>query len=130
MEYESVVQYWLAAAADDLAAAEHLFKAGAYTHALFIAHMYLEKTLKALVVRRAGKQAPASQNLRDLAEASGIGLTLEQEGFLVRVTEYSTKTRYPDLGFQFKRQCTRELCEEELTNIEAFGRWIKAILQS
>jgi HEPN domain-containing protein len=130
MDYEEVVQYWLTAADDDLKAAEHLYQARDYTHALFIAHMYLEKTLKALVVRRTGHQAPASHNLRYLAEVSGIGLNLEREGFLVRVTEYSTRTRYPDMGFQFKRQCTRELCQEELTNIEAFGRWIRAILSS
>ena len=106
MEYEEVVQYWLTAAADDLKAAEHLYQARDYTHALFIAHLYLEKTLKALVVRRTGHQAPASHNLRYLSGKGSLALNAEQLAFLARVTEYAIKTRYPDMERQFKRQCT------------------------
>jgi HEPN domain-containing protein len=130
MDVEKIVQYWLATAADDLTAAEHLFESGDYPHALFFGHLYLEKMLKAQVVRQTEQHAPLSHNLRYLAEKGGLDLTLEQEAFLVRVTEYSIKTRYPDMALQFKRQCTREFCNPELRQIREFGRWIKEIVMS
>ena len=55
-----------------------------------------------------------SHNLRYLAQQSGLDLTKDQEAFLVRVTEYSIKARYPDMALEFKRQCTRVFCDAEL----------------
>ena len=103
MNVAKVVQYWLTTAADDLIAAEHLFHSDDYTHALFFAHLYLEKVLKAPVVQATGEHAPISHNLRYPAEKGDLELSAEQLAFLARVTEYAIKTRYPDMELQFKR---------------------------
>jgi HEPN domain-containing protein len=125
MNVDEIVQYWLTTAAEDLVAAEHLFESKDYTHALFFGHLYLEKLLKAQVVERTRQHAPLSHNLRYLAEKGDLGLTQTQESFLVRVTEYSIKARYPDMDRQFRRQCTREFCHAEIVQIREFGTWIK-----
>jgi len=130
MDVERVVQYWLTTAADDWTAAEHLFQSGDYPHALFFAHLYLEKLLKALIVRSTGEHAPISHHLRYLAERGGLDLTPEQKAFLVRVTEYAVRTRYPDMALQFKRQCTREFCAAEMRQIREFGAWVERMLKS
>jgi len=130
MNVEKVVRYWLATAADDLTAAEHLLQSGDYTHALFFAHLYLEKVLKAQVVRATGEHAPISHNLRYLAEKAGLELSTEQLAFLARVTEYAIKARYPDMELQFKRQCTQEFCSSELKAIKEFGRWVEKMATS
>lgn len=130
MDVEKVVQYWLTTAADDLTAAEHLFQSDDYTHALFFAHLYLEKMMKAQVVQATGEHAPISHNLRYLAEKGGLKLSTEQLAFLARVTEYGIKTRYPDMELQFKRQCTQEFCVAELKEIKEFGKWIKKMMTS
>jgi len=130
MDVERAVQYWLTTATDDLIAAEHLFQSGDYTHALFFAHLYLEKVLKAQVVRATGEHAPISHNLRYLAEKGGLALSAEQLAFLIRVTEYAVRTRYPDMELQFKRQCTQEFCAEELKEIKEFGAWIEKMVTS
>jgi len=130
MDVEKAVQYWLTTAAEDLIAAEHLFQSGDYTHALFFAHLYLEKVLKAQVVRATGEHAPISHNLRYLAEKGGLALSAEQLAFLIRVTEYAVRTRYPDMELQFKRQCTQEFCAEELKEIKEFGAWIEKMVTS
>lgn len=130
MDVEKAVQYWLTTAAEDLIAAEHLFQSGDYTHALFFAHLYLEKVLKAQVVRATGEHAPISHNLRYLAEKGGLALSAEQLAFLIRVTEYAVRTRYPDMELQFKRQCTQEFCAEELKEIKEFGAWIEKMVRS
>jgi HEPN domain-containing protein len=130
MDVSEIVRYWLATAADDLVAAEHLFEAQDYTHALFFGHLYLEKLLKAQVVRQTRQHAPLSHNLRYLAEKGKLDLTQSQGSFLVRVTEYSIKTRYPDMDLQFRRQCTREFCQAELKQIREFGTWIEQTIRS
>jgi HEPN domain-containing protein len=130
LDAEQVIHCWLTAAADDLGAAEHLFECGDYLHALYFGHMYLEKMLKARAVHHTGEPAPHGYNLCDLAEYGDLDLTLEWQGFLVRMTEYSLKTRYPDLTLQFRRACTRQLCERELNQINDFGAWISAKITS
>lgn len=130
MDVERVVQYWLATAADDWMAAEHLFQCGDYPHALFFAHLYLEKLLKALIVRSTGEHAPIGHHLRYLAKRGGLDLSQEQEAFLIRVTEYAVRTRYPDMALQFKRQCTREFCAAEMERIREFGTWVEQLLRS
>jgi HEPN domain-containing protein len=130
MDIEKVIAYWLTTAADDLTAARHLFESGDFTHALFFGHLYTEKTLKAQAVRQTGEHAPLSHNLRYLAEKGELDLTKEQEAFLIRVTEYSIKTRYPDMDLRFKQQCTRAFCESELRQIEEFGKWITEMVMS
>jgi HEPN domain-containing protein len=130
MDVSEIVRYWLATAADDLVAARHLFESQDYTHALFFGHLYLEKLLKAQVVRQTHQHAPLSHNLRYLAEKGELDLTQAQGSFLARVTEYSIKARYPDMDLEFRRQCTRDLCHAELTQIKEFGTWIEQTIQS
>jgi HEPN domain-containing protein len=130
VDVERVVRYWLTTAADDWTAAEHLFQSGDYTHALFFAHLHLEKMLKARVVRITGEHAPISHNLRYLAEKGNLELNAEQLAFLVRVTEYAIKMRYPDMELQFRRQCTQEFCAAELKAIKEFGIWIEKTVTS
>jgi len=123
-------QYWLTTAADDLIAVEHHFHSDDYTHALFFAHLYLEKVLKAQVVQATGEHTPISHNLRYLAEKGDLEPSAEQLAFLARVTEYAIKTRYPDMELQFKRQCTQGFCAAELKEIKEFGIWIEKMVAS
>ncbi|MEO0127555.1 MAG: HEPN domain-containing protein [candidate division WOR-3 bacterium] len=64
MKYKDEINYWLTAAAHDLDVAEFLFKNGRYDWCLFIAHLVLEKTLKAFYVRDNGKNAPTHSQIR------------------------------------------------------------------
>ena len=127
MEAGQIVQYWLANARADLRAADHLFRAGEYAHVLFLGYLYLEKAMRAAVVRNSGEPAPMNTNLDELAELAGLDLTLAQWGFLGRVTEYHTKVRYPDLSLRFQSQCTREFCAGEFKDIKDFGMWLAQI---
>jgi HEPN domain-containing protein len=128
VDVEKIAHYWLTTGADDLKAADHLFQSGDYTHALFFGHLYLEKLLKAYVVRVTGEHAPITHNLRFLAKRGRLQLTADQLTFLGRVSEYTTKVRYPDMELRFKRQCTEEFSTEELKAIKEFGLWLKKMM--
>ncbi len=117
MDVNAVVEYWLASAKDDRRAANHLCEKGDYSYALFFGHLYLEKLLKAVVVRRTGAQAPLVHNLRILADKANLVLSVVQEESLIRINEYNISARYPDFKFAFKKRCTKSFATKELKRI-------------
>ncbi len=125
MDSNQRIRYWTISAADDWKAVQRLFETRHYPQALFFAHLYLEKLLKALIVRRTGRDAPYGHGLRVLAEKAGLAPTPDQVLFLSRVTEYNVRGRYPDWMFEFKKRCTRKFCQNELQEIERFGKWLR-----
>jgi len=122
---EEVIQYWLTTADEDWRVAQHLFQSKDYPYALFFGHLYLEKILKALVVRRTGAHAPFTHSLLRLAEERGLPLTKEQRLLLVRVTDYNIEARYPDERLEFRPQWTQQFCRSELSRIEGLTGWIR-----
>jgi len=93
---EEIVQYWLESAEEDWPVIKHLVESGDYRHALFFGHLYLEKLLKALVVRATESHAPRTHNLLFLAERADLDLSEETSDLLLRVTGKSIDTRYPE----------------------------------
>jgi HEPN domain-containing protein len=78
MDVEKAVQYWLTTATDDLIAAEHLFQSGDYTHALFFAHLYLEKVLKAQMELQFKRQCTQEFCAEELKEIKEFGAWIEK----------------------------------------------------
>ncbi len=69
MRIEDHIQYWLDSAAHDWRTAVNLYGAGKYDWCLFIGHLVLEKTLKAIFVQNNGNRLPPkTHNLVKLAE--------------------------------------------------------------
>jgi HEPN domain-containing protein len=124
MDINEHVNYWTTLAASDWKAARNLFNTRSYPQALFYAHLYLEKLLKALIVQRTGKHAPYGHKLYTLAQKAGLALTEEQHDLLTRVTAYNIKTRYPDQRLALYKRLNRKFTESEMKEIGRIGKWI------
>jgi len=127
---EEVVQYWLELAEDDWPVAEHLLASGDHHYALFFGHLYLEKLLKALVVKATEEHAPRTHNLLFLAERAGLAVPDDKHDVLLRVTGYNIETRYPEERAAARKRYTREYTESELKMIQEVGQWLKSELKS
>ena len=68
------MKYWLNTATQDWKVAGHLFEKGDYSYALFFGHLTLEKTLKAIYVKKQDETPPFSHNLVYLCEKAGLEL--------------------------------------------------------
>jgi HEPN domain-containing protein len=99
-----------------------------YTWALFVGHLVLEKLLKALYVKNVGLQVPRIHNLLKISRVCGLQMTDEQEEFLLEVTTYNVKTRYPDYKKSFQRKANDEFTLDRISRIEEMQRWIKKII--
>jgi HEPN domain-containing protein len=128
MTKDEHIKYWLKGAEDDLSAAESLFNAQKYNWCLFIAHLVLEKMLKAIfVLRNDNKIPPKTHNLVKLTELSSLDLTEEQLIFLDEVNSFNLESRYPDYKNEFYKKCDKEFTEEYLIKIKEFYKCLKSL---
>lgn len=131
MDINEHIAYWLAGAEHDWDASVNLFKAGNYDWSLFIAHLVLEKALKALYIQSTNTAVPPKiHNLGKLAEMSNLKLTLEIERFLITANKFNIEARYPDYKNQFYKLCDKEYSQKNLIKIEEIYLWIKSKIQS
>ena len=127
MDIREHIDYWLDSAEHDFESAESLLSAGKYDWCLFISHIVLEKTLKALYVSVNDNQFPPKiHNLVRLAELSGLDISDEIMDYLDRVNDFNIDARYPDYKFSFYTTCTREFALENFKRINELRIWIKS----
>lgn len=129
MTPDQIVRHWVKSAKNAWRTTGYLFEKRDYASALFFAHLYLEKLLKANIVKHTQAQSLYGHNLRVLADKAGLELSAQQALFLDRVTEYNIAGRYDDWLFEFRKRCTRKFCQNELQDIERFGKWLLKMLQ-
>lgn len=89
------IQPWLHFADSDMLSAETLHGSGQELNAIFHLQQAVEKTLKALWVKRRKAAAPRIHNLRDLVERLGLDLAGERLLILEKLSEYYVESRYP-----------------------------------
>lgn len=124
------IQYWLESAKHDLKTAEALFKSKHFDWCLYLAHLVLEKTLKAFYVKDVGQMPPKTHRLESLAVKTKLNLTPEQIDFLKEINEFNLEARYPDYKFGFYKLCTKEFTLKYFIQIKELHKWLlKEIMQ-
>jgi HEPN domain-containing protein len=125
MSRKEYVTYWVEESEKDASAMRSLFENGHSTWALFVGHLVLEKLLKALYVKNVNIQVPRIHNLVKIARDAGLRLTDDQENFLLEVTTYNLKGRYPDYKQSFYKKATTEFTLDRIERIEEMRKWLK-----
>jgi HEPN domain-containing protein len=127
MNVDEHIGYWLDSAEHDLETAESLFTSGKYDWCLFLAHLVLEKALKAVYVRENDNRLPPkTHNLVKLAQETNLELTEEQNLFFDEVSDFNIEVRYPAYRQELYKVCTKELAEDYFTRIKELYRWIRS----
>lgn len=126
MDDKTQAKHWLDSAAHDLDVAETLYQNAKYDWCLFLAHLVVEKTLKARFLQDRADQPPYTHNLLKLAEATSLELTDEQRRFLLEVNDFNIEARYPDFKHSFHAMCTREFADDYFKRIKDFASWLKS----
>ena len=90
------VQHWLKGGQEDWLAACSLIEHGHHRQGLFMAHLALEKFLKAKVCQQTCDLAPRLHNLVQLAALAKLYPTKEQEDTLADMNQFNLQGRYPE----------------------------------
>jgi len=118
MDVKNQINYWLTSAEHDLDTAQTLFDVHKYDWCLYIAHLVIEKILKALYVKNNKQIPPKTHKLHILAEQANLKLTTEQTNFLQQINEFNIEARYPDVKFNFYRLCSQDFTTEYFEKIK------------
>lgn len=125
MNIDKIIAYWIKSSEEDLKTAENLFKSKRYSHCLFFCHLFVEKTLKALVTKKENKPAPYGHNLLRFAELSHLKFSESQLDLLAEITTFNIEARYNDYKFQFYKKATKEYTQKYFKRTKEIYLWIK-----
>ena len=120
-----MIYYWVEGAKDDLKTAKTLYASKRYHHCLFFCHLFVEKIIKALVVKKTKQQAPYGHNLTRLAELSGIKFSEGQLDLLAEITSFNIEARYNDYKRQFFKKATKEYTKKYFGSAKDIYLWLK-----
>lgn len=129
MDIRKQIDYWKKSAEHDLDTAKSLIKEKKFDWALFLGHLVLEKTLKAIYVQENEVFPPKTHNLILLINETGISVSEEESDFFDEVNTFNISTRYPDEQFKFYQLCTEEFTLEKFKEIEAKYQWLLSKLK-
>jgi HEPN domain-containing protein len=109
--------------------ADAMFKAGRYLYVLFCCLQAVEKTLKAMIVKKTGKLPPRIHNLPRLAEVARIESSPEQVQFLGQLSGCHFQSRYPEAMTAAGATITQELARDVLGKTEQTVQCVRLMLR-
>lgn len=124
MTRDEIIKYWLDSSDVDLKAMDTLFSNGHYVWSLFAGHLVVEKLLKAYYVKNIDTEVPQIHHLLRIAEKAKLDLSEDQKDFLLEVTSFNIKARYPDYKYKFYKKATMEFSEGYIQKIKGFREWL------
>lgn len=122
MDVDKQADHWLSSGGEDFEAARSLLETGHYRHALFFAHLAIEKTLKAHVTRRTCQVPPRIHNLERLADMAGIDISPGRRESLREFGVHQVGGRYPDPS---QVQLSLDTAGADLLTAEEILEWLR-----
>jgi HEPN domain-containing protein len=116
---------WLESAKYDLESARYMLSSQRYLYVVFLCHLAVEKTLKALVSELTQSQAPRSHDLVYLVKRSGILPDSKQMDFISIMNNASIITRYPEDFQQAIDAYSGDVAGDYLQKTEEVIKWLK-----
>ena len=111
------ITYWVETADKDWAAIQTMYKAKTYLHALFFAHLVLEKLLKAHWVKDNEENFPPKvHNLLNILAKTTLQLPDTDKDFLATLNQFQLEGRYPDYKLElykkYRSKQTKEILDQ------------------
>lgn len=110
MTQQQVVAHWRKGAQDSIEVARMCLTAHKYEHALFSAHLAVEKALKARYISENDDAAPFVHDLHALAAGTSVALSDEEMSVLREMSRLAVRARYADHQWS-EEQATTEHAE-------------------
>jgi HEPN domain-containing protein len=119
---------WLKLSDYDFHTAELMLEGGRYCYAVFMCQLSLEKALKGVYQDRLSRVPPRAHNLVYLVREIGLEPPEQVGKLLVRLSEASITTRYPETLERLTSTYTAEVAAEVLERTKEALQWTSAQL--
>jgi|ERR1022692_4856951 AbiV family abortive infection protein len=125
MTKKEFIQYWVDSAQKDWQASEVLYKGKSYVHALFFAHLTLEKLSKAHWVKNhISNHPPRIHNLIFIIDKTILKPNDEQRAFLEKINAFQLEGRYPDYNNMIYRTSDKVFTHSTLQQANTIKEWL------
>jgi len=125
---EKRTEEWLQQSDYDMDTAVYMHKGGRHIYAVFMCHLSVEKALKGLYYEKRREIPPKSHNLIYLLNEIGIKPPKEPGRFIVKLSEASIPTRYPENLVKLQQVYSEIVVNDILVNGKELVKWIKGQL--
>ncbi|MBN2212390.1 MAG: HEPN domain-containing protein [Sedimentisphaerales bacterium] len=122
MNTSEQIQYWLNGSDEDISASQDLWEREHYRHAMYFAHLAIEKMLKAFVTKATQAVPPRTHNLMRLAQLGNVEFNDQQQEFIREFGVYQIEGRYPDA---MPLPLDKETVASELNKTRELLSWLK-----
>jgi HEPN domain-containing protein len=109
----------------DLTTAKNMLETGRYVYVIFMCHMAVEKTLKAIVAEITDKVPPRTHNLIYLIKLSDLHIPQDLFDFIAKINNASVVTRYPEDFKKLLEAYPEDIAKEYLKNTEKVLQWLR-----
>jgi HEPN domain-containing protein len=116
---------WLASADYDIETANHMLATGRYLYVIFMCHLALEKTLKAIAAEAQQKPPPRTHDLLYLVNLGSVNLSQEHSDFIGKINNASIPTRYPEDLAKAITAFPKQVAENYLATTKEVLEWLK-----
>jgi len=122
---EKRTEEWLRQSDYDLETAEAMYGSGRHIYAVFMCHLSIEKALKGLLYERLQEIPPKSHSLVLLLTKLEERPPENLGRFIVKLSEASIPTRYPEDLAKVQRDYPADVTRELLDRGKEVAAWIK-----
>lgn len=123
---DEAIGNWIKSGDYDIRTASALLKSRRYIYVIFMCHLSVEKTLKALVVQERKKTPPRIHDLFRLANLASIVVPERHQAIISHLNEASVPTRYPEDMSKLVRHYNKAAAERYLAETKGFLKWLRA----
>ena len=120
---------WLEMVDYDLMTAKQMFKTGRYVYVIFMCHLSIEKTLKAIVCEETNKVPPKTHDLIYLISLGKVELSADLLDFVGMVNNAGVVTRYPEDLSKLISSYPKEVTIRYLNKAVEVIKWIRQDLR-
>jgi len=120
---------WLDMVEYDLATAKQMFKTGRFVYVIFMCHLAIEKTLKAIVCEETNKVPPKTHDLIYLINLGKIVLPGDLLDFVGIINNAGIVTRYPEDLSKLISSYPKEITQKYLDKTSEVIKCIKRDLR-
>lgn len=125
---EKKTEEWLRQSDYDFETAEVMFNSGRQIYAVFMCHLAIEKAIKGLLYERSRENPPRSHSLVLLLTKLDVRPPEYLGKVIIKISEASIPTRYPDDLAKLQRDFSSEVVRELLDRGQEVIAWIKSQL--
>ena len=115
---------WLKQSRYDMETADFMYSGGRYLYAVFMCHLSIEKALKGLFYQCKKDIPPRTHSLIYLLDAIGKRPPETLGRFIVKLSEASIPTRYPEQLDRIQKEYTAAVVSDIVQNGKEVLQWI------